>query len=71
MSSPDCYSPTWLQASALDMSLTSHIDMLSLPDGIHLRPMKASDVPEVRALHVRIAPHSLPVLPRYITSLSG
>ncbi|KIM54406.1 hypothetical protein SCLCIDRAFT_136880 [Scleroderma citrinum Foug A] len=34
--------------------------MLSLPDGIHLRPMKASDVPEVRALHARLLPTQYP-----------
>ena len=28
--------------------------MLPLPDGVHLRPMKASDVPAVRTLHVCI-----------------
>jgi len=53
------------------MSLTSPTDVLSLSDGIHLRPMKASDVPEVRALHVRITPYSLPALLRDITSLTG
>ena len=28
--------------------------MLPLPDGVYLRPMKASDVPAVRTLHVCI-----------------
>ncbi|KAL4074342.1 acyl-CoA N-acyltransferase [Scleroderma citrinum] len=42
------------------MSPASPTDPLPLPDGIHLRLMKASDMPDVRTLHANLLPTQYP-----------